>query len=50
MAVLIAARTAGMSVVYCRLESPMNYLNNPLFWDKKLKIALLALATFIAMC
>jgi hypothetical protein len=25
-------------------------LYNPLFWDKKLKIAILTLATFVAMC
>jgi hypothetical protein len=25
-------------------------LSNPRFWDKKIRIALLALATFIAMC
>ncbi|MGA2584900.1 MAG: hypothetical protein ABSG31_16630 [Tepidisphaeraceae bacterium] len=39
-----------------RLFSPfhrktmMLSLTNPLFWDKKIKIAILALATFIAMC
>lgn len=34
------------------LQEPftMRYLNNRLFWDKKVKIALLTLATFIAMC
>lgn len=26
------------------------HLNQRLFWDKKMKIALLALATFFAMC
>jgi hypothetical protein len=25
-------------------------LTKPLFWDKKIKIAVLALATYIAMC
>ena len=25
-------------------------LNNPLFWDKKVRIAILTIATFIAMC
>ena len=30
--------------------SSMQYLNSRLFWDKKVRIALLALATFIAMC
>jgi len=28
----------------------MAYLSSRLFWDKKMKIALLALATFVAMC
>jgi hypothetical protein len=28
----------------------MQYLYSQLFWDKKVRIALLALATFIAMC
>jgi len=28
----------------------MAYLASRLFWDKKVKIALLALATFVAMC
>jgi hypothetical protein len=28
----------------------MQALANPLFWDKKIKIAVLALATFMAMC
>jgi hypothetical protein len=31
-------------------DSSMHHLQNKLFWDKKVKIALLALATFIAMC
>jgi hypothetical protein len=25
-------------------------LNNPLFWDKKVRIAILTIATFIALC
>jgi len=25
-------------------------LNNPAFWDKKFRIAILTLATFIALC
>jgi hypothetical protein len=25
-------------------------LNNPQYWEKKIRIAILALATFIAMC
>jgi hypothetical protein len=28
----------------------MHHLTNRLFWHKKIRIALLALATFIAMC
>jgi hypothetical protein len=28
----------------------MHALNSPSFWSKKVKIAILALATFIAMC
>ncbi len=27
-----------------------NVLYNPLYWDKKIKIAILALATFAALC
>lgn len=30
--------------------TPMYQLTTRLFWDKKVRIALLALATFIAMC
>ena len=26
------------------------YLQNPLFWDKKLRIAILTIATFMALC
>jgi len=28
----------------------MNFLHNPLFWDKKIRIAILTLATFLALC
>jgi len=28
----------------------MNILSNPRFWDMKIKIAILTLATFLAMC
>lgn len=28
----------------------MMSLANPMFWNKKIKIAVLALATFVAMC
>jgi len=28
----------------------MSILANPLYWDKKIRIAILTLATFIAMC
>ena len=31
-------------------RSMMSFLYNPLFWDKKIKIAVLTLATFIALC
>lgn len=27
-----------------------SYLHNPLFWDKKLRIAILTIATFMALC
>jgi hypothetical protein len=26
------------------------FLSNPLYWDKKVKIAILTLATFMALC
>jgi hypothetical protein len=29
---------------------PMRFLNDPTFWDKKLQIAILALASFMALC
>jgi hypothetical protein len=32
------------------MHQAMHHLTTRLFWDKKVKIALLALATFIAMC
>jgi hypothetical protein len=28
----------------------LNYLQSPIFWDKKVRIAILALATFVALC
>jgi hypothetical protein len=28
----------------------MGWFNNPAYWDKKLRIAILTLATFIALC
>jgi hypothetical protein len=28
----------------------VHVLNNPAFWDKKVRIAILTLATFIALC
>ena len=31
-------------------DPPMSFLRNPLFWDKKIRIAILALATYIALC
>ena len=27
-----------------------SYLHNPLFWDKKFRIAILTIATFMALC
>jgi hypothetical protein len=35
---------------YFMMQNVMHHLTTRLFWDKKVKIALLALATFIAMC
>lgn len=32
------------------MQQAMHQMTTRLFWDKKVKIALLALATFIAMC
>lgn len=32
------------------MTAVINPLLSPMFWDKKLKIAFLALATFAAMC
>jgi hypothetical protein len=41
----------GMGVVPAGQEpNLMRALNSPSFWSKKVKIAILALATFIAMC
>jgi len=28
----------------------LRFLNNPLFWDRKVRIAVLTLATFLALC
>ena len=33
-----------------RGRTVMQMLNNPAFWDKKVRIAILTLATFIALC
>jgi hypothetical protein len=33
-----------------RDRTVMQMLNNPAFWDKKFRIAILTLATFIALC
>jgi hypothetical protein len=48
-------RTIGTSVVISPGEEIlMTYiyrtLHSPLFWDKKIRIAILTLATFIALC
>jgi hypothetical protein len=40
----------GMKLVYVPAEVTMNVLNNPLFWSMKIKIAILTLATFVALC
>ena len=41
----------GTGLVQAGQEPPlMRVLNSKSFWNKKLKIAMLALATFIAMC
>jgi hypothetical protein len=48
-----APRAAGSGIPVVRHRAGvqrMQQLSNRLFWDKKVKIALLALATFIAMC
>jgi hypothetical protein len=31
-------------------RSQMAFLRNPLYWDKKIKIAILTMATFMALC
>lgn len=31
-------------------ENSMTFLRNPLFWDKKIRIAVLTIATFMALC
>jgi hypothetical protein len=36
--------------LHIREETPMSFLRNPLFWDKKIRIAILTLATFMALC
>jgi hypothetical protein len=36
--------------LHLREETPMSFLRNPLFWDKKIRIAILTLATFMALC
>jgi hypothetical protein len=47
-----SSRGHGMRIVYpADQEIPMLLiLSNPRFWDMKVRIAILTLATFIAMC
>ena len=40
----------GMAVVMDKAEVSMSILVDPLFWDKKIKIAVLTFATFAALC
>ena len=41
----------GIRVVYPPVEeSPMSELANPIFWNMKIKIAILTFATFAALC
>jgi hypothetical protein len=51
---LPARLSRGIRVVYPCLspveESPMSELANPIFWNMKIKIAILTLATFAALC
>ncbi|HEX3358610.1 MAG TPA: hypothetical protein VHS31_16665 [Tepidisphaeraceae bacterium] len=37
-------------LIFLGKEIDMSFLRNPLFWDKKIRIAILTLATFIALC
>jgi hypothetical protein len=36
--------------LYPGMRARFAFLNNPLFWDKKIRIAILTLATFMALC
>jgi hypothetical protein len=36
--------------IACVMHHAFSFISNRLFWDKKLRIAILTLATFIAMC
>jgi hypothetical protein len=45
------ARTdVGTAVVNGKAEVSMSILVNPMFWDKKIKLAVLTFATFAALC
>jgi len=37
-------------VLDVRQITVMTWMNNPAFWDRKIRIAILTLATFIALC
>ena len=37
-------------LIFQMQEKPMSFLRNPLFWQKKIRIAVLTLATFMALC
>jgi hypothetical protein len=46
-------RRFGTDVVHARQELThmmLTWWKNPAFWDKKIRIAILTLATFIALC
>jgi hypothetical protein len=47
----IANTTSGTAIDLPEFRrSQMAFLRNPLYWDKKIKIAILTLATFMALC
>lgn len=39
-----------LSITYMTLSLLQNFLYNPHIWDKKMRIAVLTLATFAALC
>jgi hypothetical protein len=43
--------TAVVSVIASRFwQTRMSYLTNPLFWDRKLRLAALTLVSYLALC